>query len=160
FGHARTIPTYSAADVLENKIPLNKLKDKLIFIGTSSLGLGDLKPTPVQSVFPGLEVQATIAAAILTQHFVYEPLWIKGAELVFILTLGIGLAMIYPFVSSRTVIISSLLLLVSMVIGNFILWDKAGISTSIFLPSLLIILMTALDTAYRYISERNQKKQI
>ena len=62
-GPQRTFPYYSAADVLTGAGP--GLKDKYVLIGTSAAGLLDLRATPFDNVFPGVEVQANLIDNIL-----------------------------------------------------------------------------------------------
>ena len=60
-GRSYTFPYYSATDVLQDKLPKDALLGKILFVGTSATGEGDLKATAIQNPFPGVEVQATLA---------------------------------------------------------------------------------------------------
>ena len=62
------IQTISAIDVLSNKISSKQLKDKLVFVGVTELGVADVRPTPVDSVYPGVALHATVAANILQNY--------------------------------------------------------------------------------------------
>lgn len=55
----------SAADILNDAIDKDRLKNKTIFVGTSAAGLQDTHPTPLDPHFPGVEVHATIVGNIL-----------------------------------------------------------------------------------------------
>src|SRR6202166_209098 len=44
----------SAIDVLEGTVPPEKIKGKLVLIGTSAVGLNDIKTTPVSRAMPGV----------------------------------------------------------------------------------------------------------
>src|ERR1700738_436799 len=46
----------SATSVLDGTAPLDKIKGKLVLIGTSAVALNDLKTTPVSNVMPGVEI--------------------------------------------------------------------------------------------------------
>lgn len=54
----------SAADVLGNRVPPNLLKGKLVLVGTSAVGLQDIRNTPVESRLPGVEVHANILESV------------------------------------------------------------------------------------------------
>jgi adenylate cyclase len=56
----------SAADVVANKISPDKIKGKLVLIGTSAVGLNDIKTTPVSASMPGVEIHAQILESVLT----------------------------------------------------------------------------------------------
>ena len=43
----------SAADLLEGKVPPEKIRGKLVLIGTSAVGLNDIKTTPVSARHAG-----------------------------------------------------------------------------------------------------------
>jgi adenylate cyclase len=53
-GPARSFPSLSATDVLQGRIDPALLENRIALIGTSALGLADLKATPVAGVFPGV----------------------------------------------------------------------------------------------------------
>src|SRR4029453_782676 len=42
----------SAVDVLDSRVPQDKIAGKLVLIGTSSVGLNDIKTTPVSPAMP------------------------------------------------------------------------------------------------------------
>ena len=48
----------SAKDVLEGKAAPEQFAGKLVLIGTSAIGLLDVKTTPVSAAMPGVEVHA------------------------------------------------------------------------------------------------------
>src|SRR5262249_22709807 len=56
----------SAADVIANKVSPEKIKGKLVLIGTSAVGLNDIKTTPVSPAMPGVEIHAQILESTLT----------------------------------------------------------------------------------------------
>ena len=54
----------SASDVLDGKVPAERLRGKFALIGTSAAGLKDLRDTPVSNRMPGVEVHANILESI------------------------------------------------------------------------------------------------
>jgi len=72
-GKGRTFDYVSAGDVLSDRIPGEKIKGKIVFVGTSASGLKELKPTPFDPVFPGVEVHATVVDNILKKDFISRP---------------------------------------------------------------------------------------
>src|SRR5450631_2488328 len=64
--HDRSI-FVSAADVLAGTAPPEKFAGKLVLIGTSAVGLNDIKTTPVSSAMPGVEIHAQVLEAALTK---------------------------------------------------------------------------------------------
>lgn len=58
----------SAADVLTGKIGANQLGGRIVLVGTSAAGLGDLVSTPLNPLTPGVEIHARLITAWLDQH--------------------------------------------------------------------------------------------
>jgi adenylate cyclase len=87
-GKSRTFKYLSAGDVLSDRIPREHVQGKLVFVGISAAGLGDVHATPLDTVFPGVEVHATIVDNILRKDFLARPAWAPGLELFLILALG------------------------------------------------------------------------
>ncbi len=60
----------SIADVLHGRVNVAQLKDKIVLVGTTALGLQDMRSTPVAKVFPGVEVHANLISGILDQNLI------------------------------------------------------------------------------------------
>ncbi|MES2298110.1 MAG: adenylate/guanylate cyclase domain-containing protein [Pseudomonadota bacterium] len=58
----------SAADILNLAIDQDSAKERLVIIGSSSLGLGDRVATPLAAIRPGLGVQATMLSTLLDRQ--------------------------------------------------------------------------------------------
>ena len=56
----------SAVDILEGKVPPEKIAQKLVLVGTSAVGLNDIKTTPVSPAMPGVEIHAAVLDSVLT----------------------------------------------------------------------------------------------
>lgn len=98
-GERETFPYYSAVDVMEGRVDMGSFKNKIVLIGTSAAGLKDLKATPLDSQFPGVEAQATVIDNILKKDFFLKPDWILGLEISLIVVFGIITAIFIAFAS-------------------------------------------------------------
>jgi adenylate cyclase len=100
-GPAYTYPYYSIADVVEDKVPASALNGKIVLIGASATGIGDIKATPYGgTTYPGVEVHANVIDNILHNNFL-----VRGGKqqlldailiVVFGLPLGFALALAPP----------------------------------------------------------------
>ncbi len=64
---------------------LQRLRGKYVIIGTTAGGLFDLKPTPTDRIFPGMEIWATALSNYLQGDNIYNlPLWLHLSILVLI----------------------------------------------------------------------------
>lgn len=78
----------SASDILNDRIPSRRLAGRIAFFGASAPGLGDIHPTPLKPVVPGVEFHATVVENILSGEFLYVPWWRNLAECCAVLVIG------------------------------------------------------------------------
>jgi len=97
-GISGTHKAYSAAAVLQSEIRIlrgetptirdkNAFKDKYVFFGFSAPGLYDLRSAPVDGVYPGVEIQATLLDNFLSGDFMRRSLTWLTITIVFFLAL-------------------------------------------------------------------------
>src|SRR4029450_11603585 len=94
-GPQGTIPHIAAADVLQGR-GLERVKDRVVFIGATAEGLFDLRVTPFSPNMPGVEKHANMAANILERRFIVRPVWIELAEAAGIIAFPLLLAIALP----------------------------------------------------------------
>jgi CHASE2 domain-containing sensor protein len=88
-GPKRTFPYVSAADVLRGDPPADTFKNKIVLVGTTALGTREVVSTPLDTLFAGVEVQATVADNLLQQDVIFRPEY--GVALETQLVIGFGL---------------------------------------------------------------------
>jgi PAS domain S-box-containing protein len=107
-GPGRTYPYFSVSQILDGAIGAGAVRDRIVVIGGSALGLPNPVATPFDSQFPDIEVQATaidnLVSADLLQRPSSGPFW----EVLLALAAGIFVA---GFASRRTLIAGGLLAL-------------------------------------------------
>jgi adenylate cyclase len=81
-----------AVDVLEGHVSPEKIARKLVVIGTSAVGLNDIKTTPVSAAMPGVEIHAQVLEAALTKSLLAQPPY--GALLEFGAAIILGILVI------------------------------------------------------------------
>ena len=55
---------------MSGRTPPDALRDKIVFVGTNALGTREVVATPLDTLFAGVEVQATVADNLLQQDFI------------------------------------------------------------------------------------------
>jgi adenylate cyclase len=90
----------SARAVMKDEVPPEKLAGQVIFVGTSAIGLKDLRNTPVQDGVPGVEVHAQLAEQMLEQKFLARPDYADGAEFLYLAAIGLLLVVLLPRLSA------------------------------------------------------------
>jgi adenylate cyclase len=81
-------PRYSFADVMNGRIPAEKLKGKILFVGATALGIYDLRVTPFDKNVPGVELHATVADNILGERYIRQSGIEALIDIVFIIVMG------------------------------------------------------------------------
>jgi len=64
-----------AINVLEKDVAPDMIAGKLVLIGTSAVGLNDIKTTPVSRAMPGVEIHAQVLESTLTGEVVSTPIY-------------------------------------------------------------------------------------
>jgi adenylate cyclase len=100
-GPARTYPYVSFANAALKKFSNGTFKDKIVLVGASATGIGDLRATPFGGLdFPGTEIHANLIDNILNQQFLvhHAPQVLTDIGFIFLfgIPLGIWLAMVQP----------------------------------------------------------------
>jgi CHASE2 domain-containing sensor protein/signal transduction histidine kinase len=73
FGSNGAFNRISAAKIINGEVPKSDLAGKIVFIGMTTTGLGDVVPTPVSALdqpVPGVEIHANIFSALRDQSLV------------------------------------------------------------------------------------------
>lgn len=80
YGPTGTYKSYSIAAIINSyaqvvegrspQIPPQELAGKIVFVGASAPGLYDLRPSPLSSVYPGVEIMATVLDNLLHEDFI------------------------------------------------------------------------------------------
>ena len=150
----------SIADVLHDRVEPAQLKDKIILIGTTAPGLLDLRSTPVAEAFPGVEVHANLISGILDQNLKERPAYMLGAEVVWLLLIGISLSFLLPLFSPAKAILASVFTLVSTAGMSLVVWQSGNVLMPVANSLLMIALLFALNMSYGYFVESRTKHQI
>jgi adenylate cyclase len=150
----------SATDILNGVADVSVLKDKIVIVGTSAAGLLDLRSTPVQNIYAGVEVHANILSGLLDQTVKSRPTYIiavEAIELVMLLVLAITLFPHLGVIASALVF----LVIVSIVAAlNFYVWTTQNLDTHLATPLLLFSLLYGLQLFFGFFFESRKKKQL
>src|SRR5579864_8101957 len=96
FAHQDPSIYVPATSVLDGTAPVEKIRGKLVLIGTSAATLNDIKTTPVSAVMPGVEIHAQVLEAALTHAVISQPNYALGVELLAALIIGILVIIFTP----------------------------------------------------------------
>lgn len=159
-GKQKSYRYISAVDIYNNKIDKSLVQNKFALIGTSAVGLLDLRSTPFDSAFPGVEVHANAIDNMINQNFISTPFWALGANIFSIIIVALvafGLLLVpYIFVSIFFLIILNFLLLYF----HYYLMFSQGIVLNTLFPITTIDFLFFVGTVLNFYYENRQKKLI
>ncbi|MFL9709148.1 CHASE2 domain-containing protein [Methylobacillus sp. Pita1] len=158
-GKQGSFPYISAADVLHGKVPPQQLQDRIVLIGTTAPGLMDLRATPVQSVYPGVEIHANMIAGILDGSVRQQPAYTLGAEFLLLMLLGVGLSILLPRMRPVPATMLSAAVLSLLVLSNLLSWE-IGVVLPLASALLLVALLYVLNMSYGYFIESRSKRHL
>ncbi len=167
-GPYHSYPHYSMADVVSGALPPNTFKDKIVFVGSTALGIGDLRNTPFQkqgSGYMGVEVHANILDNLLHDREPHRTFLVRSfrQELVdigFIIlfggVLGVWFGRCRPLVATITAVIV-FAAFVGFVYLGFVHWGRWF---SFVIPATTLVISYVSATSFRVAFEEREKRKI
>ncbi|HIJ91261.1 MAG: adenylate/guanylate cyclase domain-containing protein [Desulfobulbaceae bacterium] len=158
-GAKGSFPYVSASEVLAGTVSVEALEGAIVLVGTTAPGLFDLRSTPVQAVYPGVEIHANLIDAILAKRFLVQPAWAQGADFVVMVVAGLALALALPFFSPLWQMLGTLAMAAALVLGNLVFW-KQGLVLSLAMPLILTSLLATSNLAFGFLVESRSRRQL
>ena len=150
----------SAADVLEGRVAPERIARKLVLIGTSAVGLLDLKTTPIDPVMPGVEVHAQVLESALTRVVLSQPNYGIVVELCAAIVLGVLVIAFAPLFGPISLVAVGALF-ASLLVGTswYFYWQhRLLIDFTYPLLSTTAIYLTLIFSSF--VREQAQRRQI
>ena len=96
-GGAKKYRYVSALDIYRNNFKKEDFSGAIVLLGTSAAGLLDLRATPFDSTYPGVEVHANVIDNIINDEFISAPSYAKGIDTISIIVSVVIVSMILVF---------------------------------------------------------------
>jgi len=154
-----SFPYVSLADVLSGHVEPQRLRGKIVLVGATAPGLLDLRSTPVDSVYPGVEIQANLIAGMIDGALKQKPPYMLGAEVLLLMLAGVLLAMLIPMLSAVWATSVSLVAASLIVALDFTIWTQANMVLPLASTLLMIVTLYTVNMAYGYFVESRSKRQ-
>lgn len=150
----------SATDVLNKKISADLLKNKIVLVGTTAAGLLDLRATPVQGAYPGVEIHANVIAGILDNNIKKRPAYTLGAEFVMLLLAGLLLTFTLPTLNPLKATLLAMGVLTTVLSIVAVSWQYANLVMPVAAMLLMIGLIYFMNMSYGFFVESHGKRQL
>jgi adenylate cyclase len=150
----------SASDVLSGRLPPQKLKDKIILIGTTAPGLLDLRVTPVGETYPGVETHANLISGLLDGKVLLKPDYSLGYDVVMLTVAGLALAFGLPLLSALRAVGLSVAVISILAVLNFWLYLAYGLVLPLAASLTMAVTAFALNMSFGYFVESRSKREL
>jgi adenylate cyclase len=150
----------SAADVLDHRVPAEKISGKLVFIGTSAVGLSDLKTTPIDAAMPGVEVHAQLIENILANATLISPNYALPLELVIAAFMSVITIVLIPWLGPRHLFLFGATFFVLLPAASWFAFAHDQLLIDFTFPLLSTTLIFLLLAFGNYLREQTERQRV
>lgn len=160
-GKAHSFDYISATDVLNNRLSEDQLEGAIAFVGTSVVGLADLRTTSVGVQYPGVEIHANVFESLIHPEILpTEPDTSLAISLLMLIVTGVIISFSMTKQTPTKILLISIALFIIHVFINWFLWANTKISLPLFQHLLLITLTTLYYSIIGFMIENYKRKNI
>ena len=149
-----------AINVLEKNVAPDMIAGKLVLIGTSAVGLNDIKTTPVSRAMPGVEIHAQVLETTLSGEVISAPIYGIAVEFATAILFGLLVIAFAPLFGPVTLVALGAAF-ASVMLGTsvyFYTQHRLLIDFTYPLLSTTAIYLTLIFASF--VREQQQRKQI
>jgi CHASE2 domain-containing sensor protein len=149
-----------ATMLLEGKVAPERLKNRLVLVGVSGLGLVDFPMTALGERVPGVEVHAQVLESMFDGTTLLRPAWAPWAELAASLLLGAALVFGITRANSMLVVLLVLLTVVTLGASGLALFTHRHLLIDAAMPALVLVLMFGGMLAYELMRGQVERRAL
>lgn len=149
----------SARDLLVGTVPPERLKDKIVLVGTSAIGLLDNRTTPIDRSMPGVEVHAQLLETLLTGTTLTLPNGALIVELGVAAAVSLGIIVFAPILGAFTLLILGGLVAAGLACVSWYRFTVQGVLFDATFPlatTFLVYLVLVFTNYFREQAGRNR----
>lgn len=159
-GRQGSFPYVSAKDVLDGSADPEVLADRIVLFGATAAGLLDLRSTPVQNIYPGVELHANVVSGILDEWIRHRPAYVVGYEFATVAAIGLLLTGLLPFLAPLWLSATTAGVAALLVAGNLFAWTGADLVLPLAGPLLMVVVLFVFHVAWGFFVETRGKRQL
>jgi HD-GYP domain-containing protein (c-di-GMP phosphodiesterase class II) len=147
----------SAVDILNGNFRPADIAGRIVFIGSSAVGLNDIHLTAVDPHFPGLKTHSVLAENILADRVIATPSWTPMATLIACLLVGTLMSAMFALVEGTWSFVSAGAFAGALLMAtSALLYQRAGQFVSPAAPLLVALLLGTLFFVTRFLIDRKR----
>jgi len=150
----------SAADVLAGRVDPTRLAGRIAMVGTSAVGLLDIKTTPVSRSMPGVEVHAQVIETVIDGTALSRSRFADAVEIMVTLAGGAVMIVLVPFLGAAWTLILLLLGIGAMLTASWLAFSQALTLIDPVFPGVVAIALHILLSYASHIRADSQRRRI
>jgi adenylate cyclase len=150
----------SAYRVLDGTVDAKEIAGRDIIVGTSAVGLLDLRATPLDSAVPGVEVHAQALEQMLSGEHLSRPALATGLELVYLVVGGAALAWLISRVGATGTAAIGAAAIVVVFAASWLAYTNAGYLLDPVYPSIAVLLVYLATSLSGYIATERERSRV
>jgi adenylate cyclase len=159
-GGPKTFRHVSVTDILNDRVPGDLFRDRIVVVGATAQGIFDFQVSPFSNVFPGVEIHANIIDAVLANDYLRQPTWSAVCDILAMVSLGLALGLILPSWGVVTGALAWLTAFWAYIFFTQYLFNTHGWVLNLVYPLSVATLVYVLITSYKYLMESRQRRFI
>jgi len=148
----------SFSDIIQKRIPQKYFKDKIVFVGSSAIGLHDLKTIPIDLNYPGVELHATFVNNALNNEFIH--LVDKKLQIILLIILIVISFYLFSRFNITWTVISFPLVLLGAFLFDYFLFTTHSLLINFGLVIYFSTTSFIAIVLYRYKTELQEKMKV
>ena len=150
----------SAKDVLDGNVPADRFDRRLVLVGTSAIGLLDLKTTPVDGAMPGVEIHAQVIEAALGRAFLSYSLFAPLIEMSVTFLAGVAIITLAPLIGALPLLVAGALGSAAMIAASWLMFSREGVLLDVTFPLLASLAIYAALVFFNYFREQAGRQRV
>ncbi len=165
-GPFKTYPHYSMIDVIEGTVPPSTFKDKIVVMGPTALGIGDIRPVPFQAEnYMGVELHANVLDNLLNQDVGGRGFLKRGfnqemVDLLFILIFGLGMGLLFARLKPMKATFSLVCAVAAFWGICYYAFAHWGTWLYVVIPTGALVVNYGAITSFRMVFEEREKRKV
>ena len=148
----------NAVDIMKGNFDPKDIEGKFVLIGTSAVGLFDLRSIPYDSAIAGVEVHANAIDNILKGDFLHQPADIVVYDLMVIWFISLFFSLLFSYINSWFIVPAAIGIMYGMYELSFYMLFSEGIVFNLLFPFIAYVLTLILSVGIDYITASKQKE--
>ncbi|MFH1406559.1 MAG: CHASE2 domain-containing protein [Candidatus Omnitrophota bacterium] len=145
-------------DGLKPRVNLDEFKDKICLVGTTAIGLGDIRPIPLEPLYPAIGIHANIIDDILRKDFIRKSP--KGFDTAVIMFISILMGLIVPALKPVRAAVFTGAVLLGCIFAAFFLFNFKGIWITTAYPVFTVFFCFISITLYSEVITTMEKTRL